>query len=481
MKTIKNWLSLILITFLLLAGCKKEEIVNEEEEKDLASALTLNINSFIKSVMTDIYLWYDKIPAINIKYETDSKAYFNKLLYNEDKWSIITDDVTTLENGLQGIETTYGYSLAFGQFVNTAGAPTGNYFGIVEYVYPNTPASKADFTRGDIIIQLNGENITAYNYMNLFSGTSISVTKGILTNGSISTGTTVSLIAEELDLDPVLMYKIIERAGHKIGYLLYLQFISSYDSTSLYRALQNFKDNQITDLVLDLRYNPGGQTSAAQYLCSSIAPLNNVNGNSTLVTYQWNDKYQAYWISRNWQEQLGITFNSNVPVKLGLSKVHILTGKGTASASELTICGLEPYMDVTLVGDDTYGKYTASTIIKPEYYYTNVSDYTDFKDWGLMPIILRYANSLGITNFTNGFEPDFQVNDALLPAYPLGELTEPLLKKAVENITGETITDLKKAGVSIKFNVVDRGFSKLDPQKRNLFIEIPRNFQKISE
>jgi C-terminal processing protease CtpA/Prc len=431
--------------------------------------------------MTDIYLWYDKIPAINIKYETDSKAYFNKLLYNEDKWSIITDDVTTLENGLQGIETTYGYSLAFGQFVNTAGAPTGNYFGIVEYVYPNTPASKADFTRGDIIIQLNGENITAYNYMNLFSGTSISVTKGILTNGSISTGTTVSLIAEELDLDPVLMYKIIERAGHKIGYLLYLQFISSYDSTSLYRALQNFKDNQITDLVLDLRYNPGGQTSAAQYLCSSIAPLNNVNGNSTLVTYQWNDKYQAYWISRNWQEQLGITFNSNVPVKLGLSKVHILTGKGTASASELTICGLEPYMDVTLVGDDTYGKYTASTIIKPEYYYTNVSDYTDFKDWGLMPIILRYANSLGITNFTNGFEPDFQVNDALLPAYPLGELTEPLLKKAVENITGETITDLKKAGVSIKFNVVDRGFSKLDPQKRNLFIEIPRNFQKISE
>jgi C-terminal processing protease CtpA/Prc len=481
MKTIKNLLPLILITFLFLAGCRKEEILDEDEGKELASALTLNINSFIKSVMTDIYLWYDKIPAINIKYETDSKAYFNKLLYNEDKWSIITDDVTTLENGLQGIETTYGYSLAFGQFVNTAGAPTGNYFGIVEYVYPNTPASKADFTRGDIIIQLNGENITAYNYMNLFSGTSISVTKGILTNGSISTGTTVSLIAEELDLDPVLMYKIIERAGHKIGYLLYLQFISSYDSTSLYRALQNFKDNQITDLVLDLRYNPGGQTSAAQYLCSSIAPLNNVNGNSTLVTYQWNDKYQAYWISRNWQEQLGITFNSNVPVKLGLSKVHILTGKGTASASELTICGLEPYMDVTLVGDDTYGKYTASTIIKPEYYYTNVSDYTDFKDWGLMPIILRYANSLGITNFTNGFEPDFQVNDALLPAYPLGELTEPLLKKAVENITGETITDLKKAGVSIKFNVVDRGFSKLDPQKRNLFIEIPRNFQKISE
>jgi carboxyl-terminal processing protease len=158
--------------------------------------------------------------------------------------------------------------------------------------------------------------------------------------------------------------------------------------------------------------------------------------------------------------------------------VTVLTGNGTASASELTICGLEPYMDVTTIGDTTYGKYTGSITIVPEDVYTNASDYADFKNWGIQPIIFRYANSLGVTNFKNGFAPDFRVSDALLPASPLGELTEPLLKKAVENITGIIIPSQKKAPVPIEFDIVDRGFSKFDPQKRNLFIEMPGNLIK---
>lgn len=473
----KRWLYLVVISVLLFTGCEKKEIPAEQEPEQ-ASAQVQKINGFIKEVMTDVYLWYDKLPDIDIKYETNSKDYFQKLLYNEDKWSYITDDITAFEQSLQGVEKTYGYSLTFGTFVNASGAPTGNYFGIVEYVYPDTPASKAGFIRGDLIIKLDGGNITKDNYTNLISGTSVSVTKGTLTNTGISPGATFTLVAEELHLDPVLMYKIIERDGHKIGYLIYLQYIPSYNSSSLNLAFQYFKENQISDLVLDLRYNPGGYTTAAQYLTSSIAPLSTVDNKSTLVSYQWNDKYQAYWISNNNQEQLGVKFDPNVPVKLGLNKVYILTGRGTASASELTICGLEPYMDVIIVGDTTYGKYTASITIKPEDWYQNESDYTGFKNWGMQPIIMRYANSQGITNFKNGFAPDFRVSDALLPAYPLGELTEPLLKKAVEDITGTTISAPKSAKIPIDFVIVDRGFSKFDKQKRNLFIEMPRNFQK---
>jgi C-terminal processing protease CtpA/Prc len=161
--------------------------------------------------------------------------------------------------------------------------------------------------------------------------------------------------------------------------------------------------------------------------------------------------------------------------------VHILTGRGTASASELTICGLEPYMDVTVIGDTTYGKYTASITVKPESWYTNASDYDGFKNWGLQPIVLRYANSQGLTNFKNGFIPDFIVDDELMPAYSLGDLNESLLKKAVEDIIGHAISSPKKAQVPVKFDVIDRRFSKFDPQKRNLFIEMPRNFQKIEK
>jgi len=477
MNITKRWLTWVVISVLLFTGCEKKEIP-VEEEKVQASAQVQKINGFIKDVMTDVYLWYDKLPDIDIKYETNSKDYFQKLLYSDDKWSYITDDITAFEQSLQGVEKTYGYSLTFGTFVNASGAPTGNYFGIVEYVYPETPASKAGFARGDLIIKLDGGNITKDNYRSLLSGTSVSVTKGTLTSNGITPGATITLVAEELHLDPVLMYKIIERDGHKIGYLVYLQYIPSYNSTSLNLALQYFRENQISDLVLDLRYNPGGYTTAAQYLTSSIAPLTTVDNKSTLVSYQWNDKYQAYWVSNNKPEQLGVKFDPNVPVKLGLDKVYVLTGRGTASASELTICGLEPYMDVVIVGDTTYGKYTASITIKPEDWYQNESDYTGFKNWGMQPIIMRYANSQGITNFKNGFAPDFRVSDELLPAFPLGELTEPLLKKAVENITGTIIPAPKSAKPSIEYVIVDRGFSKFDKQKRNLFIETPRSFQK---
>ncbi|MCU0462657.1 MAG: S41 family peptidase [Bacteroidales bacterium] len=472
MKEIKYLLLSVLFSAVLLSGCKKDDIV-PEEEKEKASDLTLKINAFIKTVMNDVYLWYKEMPVLDIKYETDSKAYFDKLLYTEDKWSVITDDVTTLEGSLEGVETTFGYSLAFGQFVNQSGTPTGEYFAIVEYVYPNSPASEASLMRGDLLVKVNGAGITESNYADLFTGSTISVTKGILGSSGISLGSTFSMTARVMDLDPVLLCKIIEKSGHKIGYLMYLQFIAGYDDTSLKTALQYLKDNQITDLVLDLRYNPGGQISAAQYLCSSLAPQNIVNDMKRLVTFQWNDKYQDYWTANETDAQLGVRFDSNVPVKLSLSKIYILTGNGSASASELTICGLEPYMNVILIGDNTYGKYTGSILFKPEDIYTNTSQYADFKDWGIMPIVIRYANSVGVTNFTEGFEPDFQVEDELLPAAPLGDLTEPLLKKAVEDITGEILKGSGKGMMPYRFDVIRRGSSRFDEQKRNLFINPP--------
>lgn len=471
---VKYLLFYFLIFGLLIQGCKKneEEIDNGGNNKELASATTLKINTFVKDVMTDLYLWYDKMPTIDIKYETDSKAYFGKLLYTDDKWSYITDDATSFLNSLQGIEKSFGYSLAFGRFTNASGAFTGNYFAIVEYVYPNTPASRAGFTRGNIIVKLNGGDINSTNYTQLLSGTaSVSVTKGTLTGSGITEAGTVSMTAEELSLDPVLMYKIVEREGHKIGYLLYLQFISSYNNTSLRTALQYFKDNQITDLVLDLRYNPGGYTTAAQYLCSSVAPLSVLNANSTLVTYKWNDKYQAYWVSKQRDDQLRVNFDSSVPVKLGLSKLFILTGQGTASASEFTITGLSAYMGVILVGDTTYGKYTASFTIQPSDWYTNASDYSSFTNWAVQPIVMRYANANGVTDFKNGFAPTFLVRDELLPAFPLGDITEPLLKKAVEQITGVQITAIKAAKVPFNYEIIDHGFSRFDEQRRNLYFD----------
>ncbi len=482
MKIYKYWLFAILLAGVMVTGCHKDDPKPEPKEpgSDEVPALTQRINGFIKVTMTDIYLWYSTLPNIDTRYEADSKAYFKKLLNEEDKWSYITDDVTAFENSLEGIEKSYGYSLTFGRFVDGFNKPTGNYFGIVEYVYPNTPASRAGFQRGDLIIKLNEGNVTASNYRDLLSGTSISVTRGILTATGIETGAKLAMTAEELNLDPVLIKKVIEKEGHKIGYLFYIQYIANYNKTSLAAAFQFFKDQQITDLVLDLRYNPGGQTTAAQYLCSSIAPANIVNARSSLVTYQWNDKYQRVInTDRNYAAWKGINFMDTVPVKLSLNKIHILTGSGSASASELTIAGLQPYMNVVMVGDTTYGKYTGSITCKPEDYSKDPLTYADFKNWGIQPIVFRFANSQGVTNFKNGFAPTFLVKDELLPALPLGDLSEPLLKKAVENITGVPIAALKQAKLPFRYEVIDRGFSRFDRLKSNLIIESPSGFLNI--
>lgn len=468
MKAINRCFVLILLISTLVAGCKDDLIPDpdngNDNKKEEAPALTQKINSFIESTMNDVYLWYDKVPDIDIRYEFDSEAYFEKLVYSEeDVWSYITEDVDALLNSFEGIEKSFGYSLAFGKFSNT-----GDYFAIVEYVYPNTPAEQAGLKRGDIIMKLNNGTINDDNYRELLNGNNISVTLGEIGEEGISPGSTVSITSRELNLNPVMITDVIEHEGSRVGYLFYAQYIPEYNS-SLDTALQFFLDEQVTDLVIDLRYNPGGVTTAAQHLCSSVAPLATVNGKEPLVTFQWNDKYQNHWETTNQRDQLEIPFVDTTAVKMGLNKIYILTGRGTASASELTIAGLEPYMDVTTIGDSTYGKYTASITATPDFYYENKNYYNDFDNWGVQAIVIRYANSLGVTNFRDGFSPDIPVEDDLFATLPLGDKSEPLLQAAIEDITRTQVVTMKKARANdIPYTIFDRGFSKYDANKREM-------------
>jgi carboxyl-terminal processing protease len=171
MKTLKFWIVAMLTVLLMGTSCKKDPEPEPEPEKEMAPLLTRKINTFIKDVMDDVYLWYKDMPVIDVNYEFDSKAYFKKLMVPEDKWSFVSDNIKEVEDSFQGIEKAYGYSLGFrSRFSN---APD-NYFAIVEYVYPLTPASKAGFVRGR---HYSGDwwhaSITASNYRQLLSGTSI--------------------------------------------------------------------------------------------------------------------------------------------------------------------------------------------------------------------------------------------------------------------------------------------------------------------
>jgi C-terminal processing protease CtpA/Prc len=108
--------------------------------------------------------------------------------------------------------------------------------------------------------------------------------------------------------------------------------------------------------------------------------------------------------------------------------VFILTSSRTASASELIINALKPFMEVFLIGDKTYGKNVGSISLFEE---------NDPKNqWGLQPIVVKVYNSLDQSDYSTGFTPDVLHKDNSLYLYPLGDPREALLSQAIGQITG---------------------------------------------
>ncbi len=123
------------------------------------------------------------------------------------------------------------------------------------------------------------------------------------------------------------------------------------------------------------------------------------------------------------------------------------------------------------IGETTYGKYTASITLKPEDFYDNPIDFKDFINWAVQPIILKYANSLGVTDFKDGFVADIPVEDDLFSPISLGDKSEAMLKTALKEITGVEVIAMKSAVRVPEFTIFDRGFSKFDANKRELLID----------
>jgi carboxyl-terminal processing protease len=409
------------IALVLFSSCEKEEIKPSPE--------ALAINDFIWENLNQYYLWEDNIPQnINRKQEFDSKAYFEKLLFKPtDRWSFITEDYESLINSFKGIEESFGHN--FKLFLLSG---TGNVVGVVKYVIPDSPADLAGIKRGDLFYKVNGISLTANNYRELlFQNASYTLSFGNYNfQGQIDPVRDVSLTSVIISENPIYMSKTIDFEGYKIGYLAYNQFITDYND-SLVKVMNKFKADNISDLVLDLRYNPGGSINTAILLSSMIAPASVSQNNEVYSRLVWNEQINKYFIDKEGEESDNLISRFVTPeVSLDLQKVYILVTSNTASASEMVINCLDPYMDVVVIGgENTTGKYVGSITLRAED--------TDFKNWAMQPIVLKTANALGISDYNNGFSPEFVVEDDFNAE--LGTLEENMLARAVELITGISI------------------------------------------
>jgi carboxyl-terminal processing protease len=413
-----------LIVFITLVSCQEDEVVKDDDNQ--ISEETLLINNFIWENMDFAYLWNEYMPTnLNPNEEPDSKAYFEKLLYRPtDRWSLITDNAQELEESFQGISKTFGYKFQLYKFLEN-----DNVYGIIQYVIPGLPAANAGLQRGDFFLEVDGTTLSTTNYIDLlFAQEQYTLTLGELNNGSLSpTDQDVGLTAIKEQENPILYHNIYDTEAGKVGYIVYNQFINSLEA-ELVDQFSEFENQGVEHLVLDLRYNPGGFSSTATVLSSMIAPKTNVDNEDVFYQQVFNDNLREFYLSQNNNnEEIFKTRFNPQSVNLTLDAVYILVTSSTASASELVINGLKPYMDVVLIGsENTSGKYTGSIMI---------TDSEERHTWAIQPIIMKSANATGDSEYSNGFEPDFKLDFDDF-SQPLGSPDEDFLETALSVING---------------------------------------------
>jgi hypothetical protein len=186
------------------------------------------------------------------------------------------------------------------------------------------------------------------------------------------------------------------------------------DTTQIYHSFSdifsNFAAQQVSDVILDLRYNGGGYVTMQEKLANYLVPQE-ANG-SIMMKQEFNDKYAAEFNSTDYFRKLG---------SLNLSRVFVIVSKSTASASELLINNLKPYLDVQILGPSkSYGK--------PVGYFP-----IPVADWYIFPVSFRTTNKNGEGSYFDGFSLNKQVADGLDKDW--GDLGESSLASAVHYIT----------------------------------------------
>lgn len=430
----RNWLLLFLaLTPLIFSAC-------DDEDTDVAPPDPINaennyINSWIQEEMDFWYLWNETLP-INTDRNLTPDEYFTRLLNRDDRFSWIQPNYEELIKSLDGINMEGGFEYVLYRESNQS----DNVVAQIVYVKPNSPAAAAGLKRGDVITRINGTTMTTSNYRDqierLKQNHTLTYRPLIVEEERFDSEKTANLTVVEYSENPNHLSRVIDVEGRKIGYYVYTFFSPGEGDVfdlEMDQIFQTFKNTGITDLVLDLRFNSGGSEVSARNLASLVGA--GVTSSSVFFKRQYNPKVMEE--IRN-TPTLGESFlislyndeAANIGPMLTGNRVYILTSSRTASASELVINSLRPYMEVFLIGDVTYGKNVGSISLFKENDARNT--------WGLQPIVVKVANSLGTADYAAGFAPDIVNPDNSLYLYPLGDERENLLAEAIARITGKT-------------------------------------------
>jgi C-terminal processing protease CtpA/Prc len=409
--------------------------------------------------MQVMYLWNDKMPTVKASDYPGPAELLEALRYKPKdtnySWVMTYDDFLVFIQG--SVEGRHGITLSL---------DTADVVRVVN-LYKSSDLWPKGVRRGWIVKKVNGvdlaplfinaiatHNWTAYD--NLMGPSTVGLTNSFLFQKPDGTDVTYSSKKSTFTMNSVTASDVLDLPSGKTGYLCLESFIDPTPA-ELNEAFAFFKANNVTDLIIDLRYNLGGDMEVARQLASLVMK----QADTTKICYKLN--YNST-VSSSWNETFKFTKTAN---PLGLDRVVLITTRSTASASEVVISSLKPYISVSLVGDTTFGKPVGMNVFGFPFPTTSVPE-PDYK-YVFAPITFEFVNSSDWGGFYDGIVPDVLANDDITRDF--GDPEELSVKAAIAILEGT------KAAPAVPFRrntIVTEG----SPLPVGLFLRSPKPFTK---
>jgi carboxyl-terminal processing protease len=384
---------------------------------------TLDENNWLRSWTNELYLWYSEVPDLNPANYSTTAAYFPLLKtsattstgHPKDRFHFTYATSQWEQMSQAGVDIGYGVTWDL-----QVSAPPRQVY--AAYVWPGYAAQAAHIVRGlkvltiDGVDMVNASDTASVNTLNQgLSPTTAGESHTFTLQDTLSgTTSTVTLQAATVTETPVPIVTTVSTATGPVGYILFNDHIATSEQ-ELIAAVGQLQSANVTDLVLDIRYNGGGYLDIASELAYMIAgpvptanePFDQVAFNSkhpstNPVTGQPLTPTPFHTTSQGFSSTPAQ--GTSLPF-LSLARVFVLTGPGTCSASEAIINGLNGVnVQVIQFGSTTCGK--------PYGFYPQDNCGTTY-----FSIEFQGNNAKGFGNYPDGFSPQnaTSVTSAVLP------------------------------------------------------------------
>lgn len=396
----------------MLAACL---VISRDARAQSGACSVLAQTTFVRDALQDAYLWYREVPDL------DPAAYGSPEAYLAAARVRPRDATFSYIQARAASDAFYSESQFIGLGLSTS--VNGSELRVLQ-VFDASPASDAGMDRGTRIEAIDGRAVDALiadgTIDSAFgpSESGLAVTVRFTTSGGVRRE--LELRKRPVTIPTVSLTRVFDIDGRKVGYLFFRNFVRP-SVAALDDAFAALRSAGVTELVLDLRYNGGGLVDVAVHLASLIAGT--PARDQVFAESRHND--------RNRRLDAVLRF-SDPPRALALQRLIVIATPASASASELVINGLRPFVPVTIVGNHTYGKPVGQYLFP-------------FCDKVLAPVAFAMVNANGEGDYFDGLPADCPAGDDI--EHALGDTAEASLAEALHVVARGACSARPSAGL----------------------------------